>query len=71
MSVTVNGRSYKDPKKPVVIVCVDGSEPGYIERAAEAGVAPFLGRLQKEGTSEIADCAAHHCFHRYPLSAAD
>ena len=56
MSVTVNGRSYKDPKKPVVIVCVDGSEPGYIERAAEAGVAPFLGRLLKEGTSQLADC---------------
>ena len=56
MSVTVNGRSYKDPKKPVVIVCVDGSEPGYIERAAEAGVAPFLGRLLKDGTSQLADC---------------
>ena len=56
MSVTVNGRSYKEPKKPVVIVCVDGSEPGYIERAAEAGVAPFLGRLLKDGTSQLADC---------------
>ena len=56
MSVTVNGRSYKDPKKPLVVVCVDGSEPGYIERAAEAGVAPFLGRLLKEGTSRLADC---------------
>ncbi len=56
MSVTVNGRSYKDPKRPLVVVCVDGSEPGYIERAAEAGAAPFLGRLLKDGTSQLADC---------------
>ena len=34
MTVTVNGRTYKEPTQPVVIVCVDGSEPGYIERAA-------------------------------------
>ena len=56
MSVTVNGRSYKDPKRPLVVVCVDGSEPGYIERAAEAGAAPFLGRLLKDGISQLADC---------------
>jgi phosphonoacetate hydrolase len=55
-SVTVNGRTYRSPKGPVVVVCVDGSEPGYIERAAEAGLAPFLGRLLKESTSRIADC---------------
>ena len=56
MTVSVNGRSYKEPTAPVVIVCVDGSEPGYIERAAEAGLAPYLGRILKEGTSRIADC---------------
>lgn len=56
MTVTVNGRSYDSPKQPVVVVCVDGSEPGYIERTAEAGDAPFLGRLLKEGTNALADC---------------
>ncbi|MBL8688725.1 MAG: phosphonoacetate hydrolase [Rhodospirillaceae bacterium] len=56
MTVTVNGRSYNSPKQPVVVVCVDGSEPGYIERTAEAGDAPFLGRLLKEGTNALADC---------------
>ena len=56
MTITVNGRSYKSPKQPVVVVCVDGSEPGYIERTAEVGDAPFLGRLLKEGTNELADC---------------
>ncbi|MBM3548504.1 MAG: phosphonoacetate hydrolase [Alphaproteobacteria bacterium] len=56
MGITVNGRSYKDPKQPVVVVCVDGSEPGYIERAAEAGDAPYLARILKEGTNRLADC---------------
>ncbi len=56
MTITVNGRTYNEPKQPVVIVCVDGSEPGYIERAAEAGEAPFLARLLKEGTNLLVDC---------------
>jgi len=25
--VTVNGRHYKLPKRPTVVVCIDGSEP--------------------------------------------
>lgn len=47
----VNGRSYKHPDKPVVVICLDGSEPGYIERAIEAGLAPNLDRLMKTGTN--------------------
>ncbi|MBK5105163.1 MAG: hypothetical protein JJE42_13020, partial [Burkholderiales bacterium] len=43
--VTVNGRSYRFPAAPLVLVCIDGSEPGYIERAAEAGLAPCLARI--------------------------
>lgn len=50
----VNGRSYKRPDEPVVVICLDGSEPGYIERAIEAGVAPNLDRLMKIGTSTTA-----------------
>ena len=37
-TVSVNGREYKFPKAPTVAVCIDGSEPGYIERAIEAGL---------------------------------
>ena len=35
--ITVNGRRYALPKRPTVVVCIDGSEPGYIERAVAAG----------------------------------
>src|SRR5215472_17257256 len=54
--VTVNGRSYRLPRRPTVVVCIDGSQPGYIERAFEAGRAPWLARVLTEGTSLIADC---------------
>ena len=31
-TVTVNGRDYRFPPLPTVVVCIDGSEPGYIEK---------------------------------------
>ena len=39
-SLTVNGRDYRWPERPVVVVCIDGCEPDYINQAIEAGVAP-------------------------------
>jgi phosphonoacetate hydrolase len=42
--------------RPLVVVCVDGSEPAYIPEAIRAGVAPFLGRLATNGTVLEADC---------------
>lgn len=54
--IAVNGRRYRLPKEPVVIVCVDGSEPGYIERAVEAGQAPWFAKVLKNGTNLVGDC---------------
>src|SRR5215218_2740858 len=54
--IAVNGRRYRLPRQPTVVVCVDGSEPGYIERAVESGRAPWFGKVLKSGTSLIADC---------------
>ena len=50
-TVSVNGRDYRFPKTPTVVVCVDGSEPGYIERAIEAGLAPSFARLMADGAN--------------------
>ena len=50
-TVSVNGRDYRFPKSPTVVVCLDGSEPGYIERAIDAGVAPNFARLMKDGAN--------------------
>jgi phosphonoacetate hydrolase len=54
--VVVNGRSYKQPSVPTVVICIDGSEPGYIEQAIEAGLAPNLARFIKSGANLIAEC---------------
>ncbi len=56
-NVTANGRSYKFPSAPTVVVCIDGSEPGYIERAIEKGLAPNFERLMKDGANLLAHSA--------------
>jgi phosphonoacetate hydrolase len=53
-AVTANGRSYLFPKEPTVVVCIDGSEPGYIEKAIEKGLAPNLDRLMRAGANLLA-----------------
>ena len=55
-AVSANGRTYRWMDRPLVVVCVDGSEPAYIPEAVRAGAAPFLGRLQASGTALEADC---------------
>ncbi len=37
--VPVNGRTYRRPRDPLVVVRVDGCEYDYIEQAIAAGVA--------------------------------
>ncbi len=55
--ITVNGRTYLWMDRPLVVVCVDGSQFEYITAAVAAGAAPFLGRLLAgAGTYFTADC---------------
>ncbi len=62
--VSVNGRRYRWPQQPLVVVCIDGSEPdypesdggGYIERAMAAGRMPFMSKVFEQGTVRLADC---------------
>jgi phosphonoacetate hydrolase len=51
-----NGRSYQFPKAPTVVICIDGSEPGYIEAAVAAKRAPNLERFMASGANLLADC---------------
>ncbi|MGH6815887.1 MAG: phosphonoacetate hydrolase [Hyphomicrobiaceae bacterium] len=53
--VTCNGRAYRFPKVPTVVVCLDGSEPGYIEQTIAAGRAPTFARFMKDGANLLAD----------------
>ena len=47
--VNVNGRDYEWPSKPLAVICIDGSEPEYIEKAVQAGQMPFTAQLLKTG----------------------
>jgi phosphonoacetate hydrolase len=53
-TVTCNGRVYRYPVRPTVVVCIDGSEPGYIEAAIEAGLAPNCKRIMASGANLLA-----------------
>ncbi|MGO4389995.1 phosphonoacetate hydrolase [Variovorax sp. M-6] len=55
-SLEVNARNYRWMSRPVVVVCVDGCEPAYLDAAVTAGVAPYLGRIMKTGANLLADC---------------
>jgi phosphonoacetate hydrolase len=44
-AVAVNGRTYRWPTRPLVVVCLDGSSFEYIDCAIAAGVAPYLRSL--------------------------
>ncbi len=49
--VAVNGRCYRFPGAPTIVVCLDGSEPGYIEAAIARGLAPNLARVMETGAN--------------------
>ena len=53
-AVAVNSRAYRHPARPVVVVCVDGSEPEYFERGIAGGTTPALARFRAEGTYRLA-----------------
>ena len=55
-ALTVNGRIYPWPRRPLVVVCVDGCEPEYINQAIAGGRTPYLAALRDSGTCLTADC---------------
>ena len=54
--IEVNGRSYRLPERPTVVVCVDGCEPDYIAQAVAGGHMPWMKRVLAQGAAVIADC---------------
>ena len=55
-TITVNRRAYRWPARPLVVVCVDGCEPEYINQAIATGRVPFFAGLRERGTCLTADC---------------
>ncbi|MGI9501371.1 MAG: phosphonoacetate hydrolase [Geminicoccaceae bacterium] len=48
-TVSVNGRSYAWPKVTTVVVCIDGSEPDYVEQAIADGLMPNMAGILERG----------------------
>ncbi|MFI8566482.1 hypothetical protein ACIGGF_07955 [Rhodococcus sp. NPDC078407] len=49
---SVNSRNYVLPQAPVVVICIDGSEPDYHVEAMKAGQMPWLtGILDGQSSS--------------------
>lgn len=53
--VIVNGRSYQWPRKPTVVICIDGGDPDYINYYKFRGLIPNIEKMMSEGFSAIAD----------------
>jgi phosphonoacetate hydrolase len=54
--VRVNGREYRWPVQPTVVICVDGCEEAYLYEAAKAGVTPFIETMLNGGGAFHAEC---------------
>src|SRR5262245_10103884 len=55
--ISINGRSYRKPTAPTVIICYDGCDPRYIAHGLSAGLFPSISRMMSEGFFAIADAA--------------
>ncbi len=53
--VTVNGVQYRWPRRPVVVVCIDGGDPAYLRQFLQEGTIPNIARFMREGFSVVAD----------------
>jgi phosphonoacetate hydrolase len=55
-SVAVNGRDYRWPQAPLVVICCDGSEPDYMEMAMAEGLMPNLKMMIAKGENTRGLC---------------
>ncbi len=53
--VVVNGITYRRPLRPVVVVCIDGGDPRYLQRFLAEGCIPSIARFVSEGFAVVAD----------------
>jgi phosphonoacetate hydrolase len=55
-SIEVNGRTYRLPERPSVVVCVDGWDPEYVSQAVAQGYMPWMKHTLAAGAAVVADC---------------
>ncbi len=53
--VSVNGRRYRTPERPTVVICFDGCDPTYIDRGIADGILPTIASFRGSGFHAIAE----------------
>src|SRR5437868_12484419 len=53
--VSLNGRSYRLPTRPTVVICADGCDPSYLEAGIAAGALPTVARWREAGYFALAE----------------
>ncbi len=56
-SIDVNGRTYALPKRPTVVIVVDGFDPAYLEHGLANGTLPTMKSFKEYGFLGTADCS--------------
>jgi phosphonoacetate hydrolase len=54
-TIELNGRRYRNPRRPTVVICVDGCDPEYLDRGIPDGIFPTIGSFRQEGYLGMAD----------------
>ena len=54
-TIELNGRRYRKPQRPTVVICVDGCDPEYLERGIADGIFSTIGSFRREGYLGTAD----------------
>ena len=55
--IELNGRRYRKPRRPTVVICVDGCDPEYVERGIADGILPTISSFARTGYLGTADAA--------------
>lgn len=56
-SIKLHGRTYKLPRRPTVVICVDGFDPQYLIRGIEDGILPTMASFVQSGFHATAHVA--------------
>lgn len=56
-SIELHGRTYELPKRPVVVICIDGFDPEYLSTGFQDGTLPTMGSFVQFGFHTIARVA--------------
>jgi phosphonoacetate hydrolase len=56
-AIEVNGRTYAAPKRPTVIIVVDGFDPAYLQHGFDNGTLPTMKSFEEKGFVAVADCS--------------